>query len=285
MKKLLDLVAIGVLLLFFTAALCCGGCTKLVIEPPCIKCGWGQKPDTAYLFVFSGESNSGGVALNSDAAPYEIGVRKSVLIWDNVGGTGWDTLNIGVNNLLGHFGFTEAQTHLFHGWELGLANAADSGRFKRTPVYLTKTGQGSSRISQWDSTDPSGYWVKMKHRVDSSTAELKSRGIPFKMVIWYSQGINDRIYGTPRSTWKEKTIAHLNKIHDAFGKDIPIIMVESMTNNGNDLYNPDMEDIAAIVPHVSTVKTTGLPVQADNNHWTYVSMKAIARSLIDETLK
>ena len=64
------------------------------------------------LVLFIGESNSGGVALNSDLAASELLPRPRVQIWDNINNDGFDTLQIGVNNLLGHIGLeTYATDH------------------------------------------------------------------------------------------------------------------------------------------------------------------------------
>src|SRR5689334_9823752 len=60
------------------------------------------------VFVFAGESNSGGIALNSDATETELAPRSSVQIMNLYSGTfAFETLDIGFNNLVDHAGLTD----------------------------------------------------------------------------------------------------------------------------------------------------------------------------------
>lgn len=240
--------------------------------------------NTVYLIVFAGESNSGGYALNSDATGGELGARNSIKIWDNIGNASWQTLNIGVNNLLGHAGFNSTDQTTRHGWELGLANTTDTGGIKPYPIYLVKTGQGGSTISQWSIGDASGYMATFTSRVNNAKASLDALGIKYKIRVFYSQGINDRIAGTTNATWKSATITHLSDMRAVLGAGTPIIMTKMMTNNGNDVYNADIASICSTVSNTSFVDPGSATVQGDGNHWTYAGMKSISTSLINTVL-
>lgn len=97
------------------------------------------------LVIINGESNSGGYALNSEALSSELLPRSAVQILDNTGLATWQDLDIGTNNLVGHSGLSNGSTH---GFELELANRAETDSFYNEPVYLVKTGQGGSTIAQ-----------------------------------------------------------------------------------------------------------------------------------------
>lgn len=61
------------LTIFFMSCICGGG--KPTINP--------AYPTYKYLFIFNGESNSGGQALNSAASPSELGIKSNVQILNN----------------------------------------------------------------------------------------------------------------------------------------------------------------------------------------------------------
>ena len=73
------------------------------------------------LVIITGESNSGGFALNSEATTEEVAPRSAVQILDN-DVLAFRPLDIGTNNLLGHAGLKPTETH---GFELELANRAE----------------------------------------------------------------------------------------------------------------------------------------------------------------
>lgn len=148
------------------------------------------------LIIITGESNSGGYALNSQAPSDEIGQRLGVQILNN-STFEFEALNIGVNNLIDHAGLSNGSTH---GLELGLANSIDDGLWGRTPVYLVKTGQGGSTVGQWTQNDT--YFQKFIQRITAAFNALQGAGYVVQPYVWFSQGINDAIAGTPVNTWK-----------------------------------------------------------------------------------
>ena len=107
----------------------------------------GATSGVPVLVVFAGESNSGGLAANSYATSGELSIR-TLPIWDNINNDGFDFLDIGTNNLLGHAG-NESYSSTAHGAELQLANRYDDGDFGDRTVYLCKAGQGGTTIAAW----------------------------------------------------------------------------------------------------------------------------------------
>lgn len=223
------------------------------------------------LVIFNGESNSGGQAVNLDLSAAERGQRNAVRILNNTSLV-FEPLEIGVNNLLGHDGLGLTT----HGWELGLANNANK---LIPPIYLVKTGQGGSRISEWN-TGGSNY-----NRFLSRTNEAKqfaiSNSINFKPILWYSQGINDAVASPPTeiATWKTATIAHFDKMRLQF-PNMPILF-----SNVTPIYPAFTATIQEICNEYSNcyfISTSGA-AQKDANHWSYDGMKLIAARMVDKT--
>jgi hypothetical protein len=95
-------------------------------------------PRGPLALVFAGESNSGGIALNSEATPAELAPRPAVQIMNLYSGTfGFEPLRIGFNNVVDHEGLSTNPIYvpmppngiLVHGMELGLTNAVEAGLF------------------------------------------------------------------------------------------------------------------------------------------------------------
>lgn len=231
-------------------------------------------PDKANpLFIFSGESNSGGRALNSSATVGELAARSSVRILNNTSLL-FEDLNIGTNNLIDHAGL-ESQSTTEHSWELGLANLIEANVFSVSQVHLVKAGQGGSTISQWG--DPSTYWTKFKDRVDAAL-EIDATLFP---ILFYTHGINDALAGTSTATWKSATIAHFAKIRARYGSTLPIIWPKLMTEFS--AYNTAIDEVAAVTDYCWTVETTDLPL-LDAYHWNYDGMKTMAKRMIAKLL-
>jgi hypothetical protein len=95
--------------------------------------------DRALAFVFTGESNSGGIGLNSEAAPTELAVRPRVQIMNLTSSLfGFEPLRVGVNNLRDHAGLEDYYDSC-HGFEIALANSIEAGLFTDfSSYYLIK---------------------------------------------------------------------------------------------------------------------------------------------------
>lgn len=233
------------------------------------------------VFLFMGESNSGGYALNSSATVNELAPRKEIVIWNNVT-RAFQNLDIGTNNLLAHTGL-EAAYGLTHGFELELANQIRDS-FGLTYAYLLKAGQGGSVISQWDDGDP--YQVTLENRIDSVTTALAARGQKPKWIIWVSLGINDAIASTSASTWETAVLSWFTRVRTLCGggTSIPIVMTRIMrTNASYQAIDDKIAEIAAEQDFVSAASITDATLR-DANHWDYAGMKLISNRMAAITL-
>lgn len=221
------------------------------------------------LIIFTGESNSGGYALNTQATSDELLPRAGVQILNN-DTLIFEDLDIGTNNLIGHAGLSNGPTH---GWELMLANRVEGTTFIPAPCYLVKTGQGASTIAQWDEGDGSGYWTTFQARVDEAidllTTLTGSAPAPY---IFYSQGINDSLASTAVETWKTKTLAHWDKIRAKYGM-VPIVATKFMSYYST--YNTAIDEIVAQRQDTYAVETQDATLR-DTNHWDYAGMKLVS---------
>lgn len=238
-------------------------------------------PPPPLVFVFAGESNSGGLALNRDATAAELAAHPAVQIMDLYSGAfDFEPLDIGFNNLVDHDGISTNPAFvpnppndiLVHGMELGLANAVEAGAFPGvTQVYLIKTGHGGSRIAQWN--EGGAYWTKFLQRIAAAKAVLPADA---RWIVWYSQGINDAVAGVPIATWKTATVAHLAKLKAQLpGCQIIFTEFQSMpANGGYPAVNTAIREIVAADPALASVDTTGAAAQ-DGNHWSYAGYRNV----------
>jgi Carbohydrate esterase, sialic acid-specific acetylesterase len=246
-------------------------------------------PPGPLAFVFAGESNSGGVAPNRDATAAELAPRPAVQIMNLYSGTfAFEPLDIGFNNIIDHAGISTSPTYvpnpphgiLVHGMELGLANAVEAGRFGQSRVYLIKTGQGGSKIAEWDAAG--AYWSKFLQRTNAARAVLPANT---RWVVWYSQGINDAIAGTPIAAWKAATVAHLAKIKSQLpGCQIILTEFQSMpANGGYPAVNAAIREIVAADTELASISTVGADT-VDANHWSYAGYRnMVVPALITKT--
>ena len=221
------------------------------------------------IIAFGLESNSGGIAPNGDATGDELTPRDSVQIWNNDSG-GFETLDIGTNNLLDHFGLTDNTTH---SWELGLANICDANG---TIEYLVKFGQGGSVVSEWA---PGGtYYTKLETRMDGAISELGVSNV----VFWLTFGINDRIAGASTGTFKTGYQGIIANIKASY-PGAKFILLKNMADNGNDVYNTVIQEIADADADVDTISASA-SVLGDGNHWTYTGQKENATEFYNKMI-
>ena len=227
------------------------------------------------LFIFNGESNSGGYALNTSPPTWEKAATNSVRILNNTTLL-YEDLDIETNNLISHTGLTDNVTH---GWELGLSLAARGGLFKgRTQVHLVKTGQGGSTISQWGTSDT--YFTTMMVRVNAAKLLLNSQGKKFKIVYWFSHGINDDIAATPVATWKAGVKTHLNNLRTHIGAG-PVMMTRLPA--ARTTYNASIDTLPAEVSDLFVINSSNYSLR-DANHWDYDGMKSISQDMVYKTI-
>lgn len=233
-----------------------------------------QSPTPSLIFVFTGESNSGGMAPNKNATSSELAPIPQVQILNNLTFK-LEDLNIGTNNNIDHWGLACCDTH---GFELQLANSVKANAFAKNPqVYLVKTGQGLSTLSAWNVGG--SFWTKFLQRINATKALIST---PRQWVVWYSLGINDYVSGTSPNTFKTLTIAHLNKIK----AELPgaIIIMTQFQSMGN-IYTDTLAQIASTEPNVYVVGSTGAALDSSAYHWTYNGYKTMASRMVTITNK
>lgn len=234
------------------------------------------KPVPQLVFVFAGESNSGGFGLNSQATPGELAARPSVQIMNLTSGAfAFEALHVGVNNLRDHAKL-DRYAESRHGWEIGLANAVESGEFPgQKRVYLIKTGQGGSIATQWAETSP--YWAKFVQRIDAAGPQLPERR---QWVVWLSLGINDAIRKTPLPEWKQDVVGYLGRIKTKLpGAVIVMTQFQSM---GYESTNEAIAQVAASEKDVVAVPANDASL-IDSNHWDYAGLKTMAKRMAEAT--
>ena len=256
------------------------------ITPLAWAAGEGQDVKRPLVIVITGESNSGGSGRNVDVSPKEKEPRPSVQIMNLTSGKfGFETMQLGVNNLRDHTGMNETHYTSWHGFENELANEVDANSFPHhEQVYLIKTGHGGSRIAQWTENSPSGFWKKFIERTEAGKRQLPDNP---QWVVWFSLGINDAIAKTPIEQWEKEIRAHLKKIKAQLpGAIIIMTQFQSMgEGEAKDIYPETDATIAKIAgddTDVYAVDSTGADL-VDRNHWSYKGLKTVTQRMVKIT--
>jgi hypothetical protein len=251
-----------------------------------------RKATNKYLFIIAGESNSGGRGLNSQAISNEIGVRNNVQILNNYS-LSFQTLNIGVNNILNHAGAdinnngalsdpTWSTTR--HGFELQLANLVDNNTsFYKDSIFLVKTGQGGSIIADWlpsasNAWGVTSFYTQFQTRINTALTYFNNNNITVTPIILFSLGINDAIAVTDVNTFKSNLLTVLNNYRSVVGSNTPIIMTEFQAMSAYSSYSNAINQIANSINNTYSINTTGFGLD-DANHWSYTGLKSIVNSM------
>lgn len=251
--------------------------------------GRSLKKPRASLFLFFGESNSGGLGLNSDLSAAELLARPLVQILDNTTpANGFDSLDIGTNNLLGHTGLTgvsdgAGSTYELtrHGWESDLANSAERGEWGSSAVYLVKTGAGGSVLSQWNTGG--AYFTTLTTRITSAVNALKAAGYEVDVFGMCSIGINDHIATLTANDYKTALLDYIARVRAIVAgltgvPSMPITFTLLPADRAT--YNVKLYEIAAADPLFFLIDTATAPLQVDGNHWTSGGMKIIGERML-----
>lgn len=227
-------------------------------------------------FLFLGESNSGGYALNSELVASEIDANPDLRILNN-STLLLEPLDIGSNNMLGHTGL-ESFVSTVHGWEAGIQQhlLTETGLSK---CYLLKCGQGGSTINQWDQ-DTDAYWLTLAQRVDRFKALVSNPDFR----VWFTFGINDAIAGTDPATWRTATEAWIARVRTLVGvPGLTFYATKLMANStAKSAINLQLDTIAATDPNfilLDTTNTTTYPLR-DTNHWNAAALKLMAQQFL-----
>lgn len=223
----------------------------------------------------SGESNSGGQSLNAEATATELAPRTGTKILNNTLLVLQD-LDIGTNNLLQHNGMVNPE--LKHSWELELANMQAAGQFTGQYLYITKSGQGGTRITQW----PIGSsFANLFNTRANKTIQLLNITQTPKFALFYSQGINDVIAADwNATTWRDLTIDRFNYIRSLY-PDVPIVMQKFWPITGKDVtgLNAAIDYIVANMAHVGAIESDYSDLD-DVYHEGYNSKKINAQRMV-----
>jgi len=257
------------LAILFMSCICGGG--KPTINP--------VYPTHKYLFIFNGESNSGGQALNSEASPSELGIKSNVQILNNTT-FAFEELNIGVNNTIGHTGISCCT---MHGWELQLANrtAANTGFYGDT-AFLVKTGPGGSKLQDCDvvcgaycdtSLNYIGYPYERIRKADSLLSNYNVR-----KVIFLSIGINDILNDTNNDSVRVKMTRHITTMRAITRENTPVIITKFWPEKNR--YNSAIDSVANYMGLSKVYTVDGTAELGDQYHWNYAGMKTIADRIL-----
>ncbi len=231
-------------------------------------------------FVITGESNSGGSGANSSATAGELAPNPAVKILELTSGKFlFEDLDIGTNNLRDHAGLSDYYD-TSHGLELQLGNCVAANYLPdNRQVYLIKTGQGGSHVSQW--LGASDYWAKFQQRTAAAKTQIP---LDRSWVVWMSIGINDGIAGTNIATWKADMISYIENIKaDLPNAIILMTQFQSMpANSGYPEINATLAEIAAVEPNVFVINTTAATATGTDgaNHWNYEGLKTVSSSML-----
>jgi hypothetical protein len=251
------------------------GCEKMSVKQFNTQNRRSLASSEAFLFVFNGESNSGGFAVNADLSGGELPARTAIKIRNNTSGD-FENIDIGTNNLIGHTGLTDNGTH---GWEAGLANEVEAGVVS-APVYLVKTGQGGSIITEWNVGG--SYWNTMTARIDDAISDLTGLGKTPVIVVWWTLGINDRIAGTNEATWRTNVETFIAAFREEYGSNVKF-HVPLFMDNDNANFNDTLLAIDAADSNFFTVSSDSAGLR-DDNHWNAAGMKILANRLLYSTI-
>lgn len=233
---------------------------------------------TSLLVIFTGESNSGGYADNAELSSADLQPFPNTQILNNTSLL-FESLQIGVNNLIDHIGLT---ANASHGWEIGLAKRCNQGKLGPKPVYLLKTGEGGSIISQWNSGG--AYYTTFLSRLNAAKTLLATASITYTPVVWYTQGINDAIDGTDIPTWKGATIAHFAKIRLELPTAPILFGCNTFGSTNFPLWHAAMREVIAATSNCYYINTVlDNNNYRDVNHWNSAGMLVNGYRLSDKT--
>lgn len=260
-----------------------------IISMACV-CGGGQPTpitptanDYKYFFIFAGESNSGGMALNSSATSDELLPQSQVQILNNNTYV-FEDLDIGTNNLIGHTGLSNGT---LHGWELQLANRVKANSaFYGDTVFLVKTGQGGSQANNWrilcgaycDSTSYLTYFGYFYNRVTKADSMLQAKRL--RKVIFMSIGINDQLGGTNVDSFKVEMVRNIRNFRVVTRDTTPIILTKFFGTVTR--FDNAIDSIANHMGLARVYTVDGNAPLIDTYHWNYTGMKTIADRLLDK---
>ncbi|MBC7515548.1 MAG: hypothetical protein H7237_03795 [Alkalinema sp. FL-bin-369] len=237
-----------------------------------------EQSKVRYLFVLAGESNSGGMALNSTLTSDQLLAQNHLKIWNNTTST-FQPLQIGTNNLISHTGLTD---NIQHGIERGIAREVLEV-LQYPEAYMVKAGQGSSKIADWSVGNATNYLSILTTRYNAARTVLVNAGFTVRPVLVWFQGINDAIGGTATATWRTATQAHFTQIRSLMGASTPIFMPLIMPTNASYIaINTEINTIDSADTNMWALPTSNITENpANTGHYTANGYLRIARAFVD----
>ena len=225
------------------------------------------------LIVLFGESNSGGRVLNSECSSQDL-QEKTIKIFNN-GNSIFEPLQIGVNNLINHF---RIPNNTEHSMELELSNKYDDGYFVGKEVLLLKSGQGGSKVSEWQIGG--SYFNTLKSRIDTAISSLSGENLD--VIFMLSLGINDSLAATTSADFKKglKTLIQNLQNYFSFPINLSLMKFEFVTSAAANCYATQIDEVATELG-MKTFSTAGCAVLPDGNHLTYSAMKTATNNFLN----
>jgi len=228
------------------------------------------------LFIIIGESNAGGIGINSEASTEELTISTKSRIWNNSTNI-FQPIQIGVNNLLSHTGL-EQYFGYRHGFELALMNYSKINQWSGHEIYIVKAGQGGTRVANW--TDGVLYlgvnsWTTFQTRTALVLAALSNFNVTIKIIL--TLGINDGIDGTDPDTFKTKYKTLISNVRTAIGVNAEVYATQIMSTYS--AINTKIIECESEVSGFHAISVVGAGLQ-DGNHWSYSGFKTIVDRMV-----
>lgn len=234
------------------------------------------------LFIFTGSSNSGGEGDNADLTVTEAAVRPNTYILNNYTLT-MQQLQIGVNNLLDHYILTD---NAWHGWENQLANLQANNTLRYSRIYICKTGQGASFITDWNTGGT--FFTKQTNRIAAAFSEIKSHGFTPIPVLFMSFGYTDWAGPLSVPTWNDWGIAvqdWIARIRAITSPNMRVVMTkfEAPAFVATEV-NDQIDIITGADSNVKFASSAGASVWVgDEYHWDYGGLKTVTDNLVAQS--
>lgn len=218
------------------------------------------------LVLILGESNAVGLGSTAELTVSEALANPTIKAW-NRDSSDFEPLVFG----------SAANDEGGVGFEIGLVNAIRDNKIPQ--AYFFKRAVGGTRIDEW--IVGGQYNTVLFQRLNALKTKLTSLGVQYQPVIWYSQGINDNIAGTPGASWQARTTQHFAAIREVF-PTAHILM--GLLTTANASYDVNLKAVATAGTNIQTVSALSAPTQ-DGNHWNTAGYRMIGGRFMDKTLE
>jgi len=228
-----------------------------------------SKSDTAWVFIFAGQSNMVGQGRKSELNPNEIEGVPNIKIW-NANKNKWGTISNVLNTQFGP--------------EVGAAYALEA-KYPTKSIRFIKLAVGGTGLAvDWDPEKSGSLYDKLIQQVHSALKDLRNNQFRFQIkAIFWMQGEQD----SKDSRHPEHANAYgqnLNNLIDKFRNDLnhpelPFIfgrihnkLIHAKPHAGLDFGQANvvrraMAKVDSIEAHTVMINTDDLPLIADQIHF------------------